>query len=219
MDITYLGHSAFLLSGKNVRVVTDPFDATKLNMPFSAIDADIVTISHQHDDHNAASVVGGNPLILDLPGEYEKKDVRIYGFESFHDKNQGQDRGKNTIFKFEIEGIIILHCGDLGHTLSNELIEEIGDVDIVLVPTGGIYTIDADEARHCVEKLEPYIVVPMHYRNPALTPNISQYDQMSTVEDFLSKVGVTEPERVKKLSVKESDFSEEDTMKIVVMES
>lgn len=219
MDITYLGHASFLLTNKHARIVVDPYDATKLGMPYPKIDADIVTVSHQHDDHNAASAVGGDPLILDIPGEYEKNGVRIYGFESYHDKNQGQDRGKNTMFKFEIDGVSILHCGDIGHTLSSELIEDIGDVDVVLVPTGGIYTVDADEARHIVEKLEPYIVIPMHFRNPALTPNISQYNDMSTVEDFLSKVGVTEPERVKKLTVKENDFSEEDNMKIVVMES
>jgi L-ascorbate metabolism protein UlaG (beta-lactamase superfamily) len=219
MDITYLGHASFLFKSKDARVVMDPFDSSKLNMPFPKVEADIVTISHHHDDHNAASVIDGNPLVIDLPGEYEKNGVRVYGFESYHDKNQGQDRGKNTMFKFEMEDISILHCGDLGHTLSAEAIDEIGDVDVVLVPVGGIYTIDADEARHIVEKLEPYIVIPMHYRNPALQPNISQYAEMAPVEDFLTKVGVTGIEPVKKLSIKQSDFGEEDTMKIVVMET
>lgn len=218
MDITYLGHSAFLLASKSARIVLDPFTPTVLGLKQPKLEADIVTLSHGHDDHNAYALVSGSPLILDLPGEFEKNNVRIYGFESFHDKNQGADRGKNVMFKFEMDGVSILHCGDLGHTLTSELIDEIGDVDVLLVPTGGVYTIDADEARHVVEKLEPSIVVPMHYRDPSLKTSISQYDDMSTVDDFLSKVGVTEPERVKKLSLKASDFGDEVNRRVVVME-
>lgn len=217
MDITYLGHSAFLFKTKDARVVTDPFNSTKLNMPFPKQEADIVTISHDHDDHNATDQVAGEPLVLSLPGEYEKNAVRIYGFESFHDKTHGDERGINTLFKFEIEGISILHCGDLGHTLSTETIQEIGDVDIVLVPVGGFYTIDAQEARQIVEKLEPSIVIPMHYRNASLSPNIEHYADMALVDDFLEKVGATDVEPVKKLTVKQADFAEEENMKIVVM--
>lgn len=218
MDITYLGHSAFLLKTKDARVVIDPFNGAKLNMPFPKIEADIVTISHQHDDHNASDQVAGEPLILNLPGEYEKNGVRIYGFESYHDKTHGEERGNNTMFKFELDDMSVLHCGDLGHTLTNETLQEIGDIDIVFVPVGGIYTIDADEARQLVQKLEPHIAIPMHYRNPALSPAIEKYAEMALVDSFLEKVGVTDIEPVKKLSVKQADFGEED-MKIVVMES
>lgn len=218
MDITYLGHSAFLLKGKDARVIIDPFDATKMGIKFPKLEADIVTVSHQHDDHNAVSQVGGTPLVLDLPGEYEKHGVRMYGFDTFHDKNQGEDRGKNTMFKFEIDGISILHCGDLGHSLSAETIQEINGADIVMVPVGGVYTIDPDGARQVVEKLEPYIVIPMHYRDDALKPDIAEYSEMSTVSDFLQKVGTTDVEPVKKLSVKASDFGEAD-MQIVVMQT
>ncbi len=219
MDITYLGHSTFLLSSKTAKILTDPYTPDVLGLKKVSYEADIVTVSHEHDDHNAHSLVQGTPLLFNLPGEYEKNTVRIYGYESYHDKNHGEDRGKNVMFKFEIDGVSILHCGDLGHTLSSELIDDIGDVDVLLVPTGGVYTIDADEARQVVEKLEPSIVIPMHYRNPDMQTTISQYNEMSTVEDFLSKVGVTEPERLKKLSLKASDFGEEVNRRVIVMEA
>lgn len=217
MDITYLGHSSFAFKGSKARVVVDPFDATLLGIPFPKTEADIVTVSHQHDDHNAISNISGDPLIFDLPGEYEKNGVRVYGFETFHDKNNGEERGKNIIFKFEIDGVAILHCGDLGHALTSELIQEINGADILLVPVGGVYTINADEARQVVERLEPSIVIPMHYRDPALTTKISDYASMATVDEFLQKIGVTDIQPVKKLSVKATDFGEED-MRIVVME-
>lgn len=217
MDITYLGHSAFVFKGSTARVVTDPFDATLLGTSFPKIEADILTVSHQHDDHNALSQVTGDPLMLDLPGEYEKNGVRVYGFETYHDKNNGEERGKNILFKFEIDGISILHCGDLGHALTGELIQEINGADILLIPVGGVYTINADEARQIVERLEPSIVIPMHYRDPSLTTKIAEYDSMATVDDFLQKIGVTDIQPIKKLSVKASDFGEED-MRIVVME-
>ncbi len=216
MKITYLGHSSFLLKGNNAQVVIDPFDADKLGIKFPKVEADIVTLSHHHDDHNASHQVGGEPIVFDIPGEYEVKGVRIHGFDTYHDKSKGEERGKNTMFRFEIDDVSVLHCGDLGHTLSSETIQEINGADIVLIPVGGIYTITADEARQIVEKLEPSIVIPMHYRDPNLKPNISQYEEMSPVEDFLEKVGVSDVEPVDKLTVKQTDFGEEE-MKIVVM--
>ena len=215
MDITYLGHASFLLKGSQAKIVVDPYSEASLNRPFPKVEADIVTISHQHDDHNAVGQVGGDPLIISIPGEYEKNGVRMYGFDTFHDKSKGEERGKNTMFKFEIDGVSILHCGDLGHALSSETIQDINGADVVLVPVGGFYTIDADEARQLVEKLEPSIVVPMHYRvegSPALMKDVAP------LSEFLEKVGVTDAEPVKKLSIKKSDLGEEE-MKIVVMEA
>jgi len=194
----------------------DPYDETKMGMKLPQQEADIVTISHEHDDHNARLVATGTPLILDIPGEYEKNGIRISGFETYHDKQQGAQRGKNTMFKVEMDELAILHCGDLGHTLSSELIEEIDGVDILLIPVGGFYTIDASEARQMVEKLEPSLVIPMHYKDPQIKPNIDNYADMAPVEDFLGKVGVSDPERVKTLSIKKSDLTE--TVKIMVMD-
>lgn len=215
MDITYLGHASFLLKGKNARVVVDPYSESSMGMKFPKVEADIVTLSHHHDDHNAVEQVGGEPLVIDIPGEYEKVGIRMYGFETYHDKVKGAERGKNTMFKFEIDGVTILHCGDLGHALSSEMIQEINGADVVLVPVGGFYTINADEARQVVEKLEPSIAIPMHYRldnSPALMKDVAP------LSEFLEKVGVTDAEPTKKLTVKKSDLGEEE-MKIVVMEA
>ena len=206
MNITYLGHSSFLLKSSTGRLLMDPFDGTKMGKKFPKVEADIITISHDHSDHNARNVVEGNPLVIEIPGEYEKFDIRISGFETYHDKQQGAERGKNTMYKVEMDDISILHCGDLGHTLSSEMIEEINGADIVLIPVGGFYTIDADEARQVVEKLEPSIIIPMHYKVADMNPEIM--DKLAPVEDFLSKIGVTEPERMKTLSIKKGDLGE-----------
>ena len=215
MNITYLGHSSFLLKSSTGRLLMDPFDGTKMGKKFPKVEADIITISHDHSDHNARNVVEGNPLVIEIPGEYEKFDIRISGFETYHDKQQGAERGKNTMYKVEMDDISILHCGDLGHTLSSEMIEEINGADIVLIPVGGFYTIDADEARQVVEKLEPSIIIPMHYKVADMNPEIM--DKLAPVEDFLSKIGVTEPERMKTLSIKKGDLGED--TRIIVLES
>lgn len=215
MNITYLGHSSFLLKNSNGNVLTDPYDSATMGRKFPKVQAEIITISHEHADHNARNVVEGEPLIIDIPGEYEKHDIRVNGFETYHDKSQGQERGKNTIFKIEMDDISILHCGDLGHILSSELIDEIDGADIVLIPVGGYYTIDADEARQVVEKLEPSIIIPMHYKVADMNPEIM--NNLAPVEDFLSKIGVTEPERMKTLSIKKADLGED--TRIIVLES
>ncbi len=212
MDITYFGHSSFKIKTKTGSVVLDPYSAEGLGKALPKIEADIVTISHQHGDHNAATAVDGNPLIIDLPGEYEKNSIRVTGFETFHDKNRGADRGKNTMYKIEAEDISILHCGDLGHVLSAEMVELIDGVDILMVPVGGFFTIDAEEARHTVEKIEPSIVIPMHYRTEGFAPAIME--KLAPLEDFLAKLGIT-AEPVTKLTVTQADLGEE--MKVVVM--
>jgi L-ascorbate metabolism protein UlaG (beta-lactamase superfamily) len=213
MDIAYFGHSSFKITTKTGSLVCDPFDAKMLGKPMSKVEADIVTISHHHGDHNAASQVGGDPLIIDLPGEYERKGIRITGFESYHDKTKGEERGKNTMYKIESEGISVLHCGDLGHTLSAEMIEMIDGVDVLLVPVGGVYTIDADEARQVVEKLEPSFVIPMHYRNNAYSAEMME--KLAPLEDFLGKLGVTTYEAVQRFTVVPTDLEEQ--TKVVVL--
>ncbi len=213
MEIAYFGHSSFRIKTKTGSLVCDPYDAKALGKAFPKVEADIVTVSHDHDDHNAVSSVGGEPLVINLPGEYELKGIRVSGFESYHDKTKGEERGRNTMFKIECEDISILHCGDLGHTLSAETIEMIDGVDVLLIPVGGFFTIDAEEARHVVEKLEPSIVIPMHYRNDAFSPGIME--KMAPLEDFLGKLGVTTYEAVPKLTVNRADF--EENTKVVVL--
>src|SRR3989338_4498612 len=138
MDIKYLGHASFLLRSNTAKVITDPFDPKAVGLSFSKLPADIVSCSHGHDDHYFLDRIEGDPLVITLAGEYEKKGVRITGYDSFHDEADGSKRGKNVIYKIEIEDISILHLGDLGHTLSDELVEEIDVVDILLIPVGGI---------------------------------------------------------------------------------
>lgn len=214
MEIKYLGHASFFLKGKIGTVVTDPFDPQMVGLKFSKIEADIVTISHHHQDHNRADLVGGNPLIIDLPGEFEKKGIKITGFPVFHDQKQGKERGKNTLFKIEIDNLSLLHCGDLGHALDDDLVEEIDGVDVLLIPVGGFYTINAEEAIAIVRKIEPSIIIPMHYNHPKLNQEI--FGKIAPVSDFLEKMGVAQIAPLKKLLVKKEELEEE--MKVVIME-
>jgi L-ascorbate metabolism protein UlaG (beta-lactamase superfamily) len=152
-------------------------------------------------------------LLVDIPGEYEKQGARITGFPVYHDKKQGAERGRNTLFKIEIDNLSVLHCGDLGHILDDELIEEINGVDILLIPVGGFYTINAVEAVTIVRKIEPSIVIPMHYNHPKLNQQV--FEKLAPVSEFLTKMGVGQIEPIAKLVVKKEELGEE--MKVVVM--
>lgn len=216
MEIRYLGHACFWLKGKSASVVCDPFDPVMTGLKFPKIEASIVTISHDHKDHNQSQLVDGNPLIINLSGEYEKQGIRISGFSVFHDKKQGLDRGKNLMFKIEIEGVSILHCGDLGHIISDDLIDEIGEIQVLAVPVGGFYTIDAEEAVAIAKKIEPSIIIPMHYNQPKLNQEV--FGKLSKVADFLNKMGLSTVEPVNKLTLKKEEFGQEE-IKTVVMEA
>ncbi len=214
MQIKYLGHSSFLLKSKDARVVTDPFDE-KIGIKFPKTEADIVTVSHHHPDHDKSKQIVGDPLVIDWPGEYEKMGVRIFGFKSYHDKEKGAQRGENILYKIEMEEISILHCGDMGVVPEQELLDEIGDVDILLVPVGGFYTIDASDAEEVIKKIEPSIVIPMHYNTPEKDQKV--FGKLSGVEEFLKKSGIEKVEPVDQLTVKKENLEEE--MKIIVMKS
>jgi L-ascorbate metabolism protein UlaG (beta-lactamase superfamily) len=214
MDIKYIGHAAFFLKTKNSRIITDPFDP-KIGLKFPKQEADIVTVSHQHYDHNYLGQISGNPLIIEWPGEFEKQEVRITGYSSFHDKKKGEERGVNTLYKIEGDGVSVLHCGDLGVVPDDAFLSQIGEVNVLMVPVGGFFTIDANDAVELVKKIEPAIVIPMHYGRPELTPDLQ--GKLSPVDDFLKKIGAEDAERTAKLSLKESDFGSEE-MKVVVME-
>jgi L-ascorbate metabolism protein UlaG (beta-lactamase superfamily) len=150
-----------------------------------------------------------------MPGEYEKKGIRIQGFATFHDKNQGADRGKNVVYKITIDDVDILHCGDLGHMLKSDVVDEIGNVDVLLIPVGGFYTIGPDEAVDVVSKLEPSVVIPMHYKATSFNPEIM--DNLAPVENFLDKIGSEVTKPGKKFSIKKSDITEEE-LRVVVLE-
>ena len=154
-----------------------------------------------------------NPLIINIPGEYEKNGIRITGYGVYHDDKRGEERGKNTLFKVEIDGVSILHCGDLGHTLFEELTEEINEIDVLMIPVGGFYTIDSKTAYTVIKSIEPSVVIPMHYRTEKHDPSFSSVAPLS---DFLKQMEISNVEPVKKLTLKPGDFGEE--MKVVVME-
>ncbi len=218
MEIKYLGHSSFLIKTKATKVVSDPYDSEMIGLKFPKTEADIVTVSHQHSDHNQVENVSGvngvSPLVVDMPGEFEKMGVRIFGFQSYHDKTKGTERGENILYKIEAEGISLLHCGDLGIIPEESFLDSIGDVDILMVPVGGFYTIDSDEAVQLVKKIEPAIVIPMHYNHQKL--NKKNFNQLTDVGEFTKKFGIENLAPIPKLIYKKEEIEQE--MKVVVLE-
>lgn len=213
MDITYLGHSSFRLRGKAASVVTDPFDPGKVGIKFPKVSADIVTVSHDHFDHNNVGAINDVKRVVDGPGEYEISDVSIIGVPTFHDDKKGNERGKNTVYILEIDQLRIVHLGDLGHKLSEDMLEEIGNVDILMLPVGGVYTIGPSEAAEVARSIEASITIPMHYLQKGM--NKESFGKLSGVEDFLKDISMT-VEKTDKLKIKKSDLGED--QKVVVIE-
>src|SRR6266705_4788782 len=172
MEISWLGHSCFMLRGNNVTLIADPF-SPQLGHPqgeplkLGKVNAPIVTISHNHPGHNFAEGVGGNPRVVRGPGEYEISDVLITGVASYHDNKRGAERGRNTIYVIHMDDLVICHLGDLGHTLQEEQLEEVADADILLIPIGGGATLNGAQAAEVISQVEPHIIIPMHYYNEA----------------------------------------------------
>jgi L-ascorbate metabolism protein UlaG (beta-lactamase superfamily) len=164
MKIKYLAHATFLItSEKGVRIITDPYNNAP-DFKYDAITetADIVTISHEHGDHNNAAAVKGNPTVLRTGGEV--KGIKVKAVTTAHDNTGGSRRGKNTVFCLNIDGIDVCHMGDLGHELTAEQVKDIGNVDVVMIPVGGYFTIDAKTAWKVCEQLKPTVIIPMHYK-------------------------------------------------------
>lgn len=179
MKITYLGHSCFCVETENgTKVITDPYTRVGYELP-NGLSADIALISHGHFDHNYLNAVGGSPVTIDSAGEYSVKGVKIKGFDSWHDPKQGALRGKNVIFQFTADGITFCHFGDLGESYCEEIAQKIAGADVWLIPVGGTYTIDANEAWEYIRRLSPKLVIPMHYR-----PNDGALD-ITGIEVFL----------------------------------
>jgi L-ascorbate metabolism protein UlaG (beta-lactamase superfamily) len=181
VTIKWLGHSSFLISLEGgPKIVTDPFDNT-VGYPMPDETADVCMVSHDHFDHNCVSVIKGNPEVVKSKGEMEVKGLKFKGIASFHDETGGKDRGENTIWTFELGGMKFAHVGDLGIDLDESQRREIGAVDILFVPTGGFYTIDASTATKVVDSLNPKVVIPMHYKTAFLGDNFP----IAPVDEFL----------------------------------
>ena len=165
MLIRYQGHSQFLLEDKNgQRVVTDPYDAST-GYPMVSVRADAVTVSHAHGDHSYTDKVTGSPVIVRDAGRHMPlPDVEITAIPCFHDEAKGAKRGPNLMMLIEMDGVRVLHCGDLGHLPDGKTLSAAGRVDILLVPVGGYFTIDAAQAVKTAELFSPAMIIPMHYR-------------------------------------------------------
>lgn len=194
MEITWLGHSCFRIKGNKTTIVTDPYAPEGSETPLK-LTADIVTVSHNDAGHSYVQAVSGKPHLIQGPGEYEIGGVLILGIPTFQDSVGGAERGKNTVYLMEIDEVSILHCGDLGHMLNAAAIEEIGNVDVLMVPVGNKTTIGATTAAELVRRLEPKIIIPMHYP-------VKNFDtDLEPVDKFLKEVGGKEITPQPKLTV------------------
>jgi|SRR3989338_4977258 len=215
MHIIWHGQSCFEIiasqkAGEQVKIVIDPFtEETGLSLP--KLDSEILLITHDHYDHNNIKEVAGSPFLIQGPGEYERKDIFVQGIPSYHDDKDGKERGRNTIYTIEAEEMNLCHLGDFGEKeLSPEQLEKIGDVDILMVPIGGMFTLDAKGAAKIISQIEPRIVIPMHYSLPKLKVKIDG------LEPFLKEMGQKSAESQPKLLIKKKDLTAEET-KVVVL--
>jgi L-ascorbate metabolism protein UlaG (beta-lactamase superfamily) len=204
MNITWYGQSCFLITiqkkknKEKVSILIDPFDE-KTGLKLPEIEASVVLVTHNHSDHNNIKGVKGNPFVIDNPGEYELHNVFIQGTQSYHDQEKGAKRGLNTIYTLEIDGVRLCHLGDFGEKeLSTEQMKEIGEVDVLMIPVGGVYTIDAKEATRIISQIEPRVVIPMHYKIEGLDLDI---DDLSP---FLKAIGEKEVKKEEELEIEEN---------------
>ena len=214
MKIEWLGHSSFLLEeSTGTSIVTDPYEGEYVGIPYPKVRADIVTISHGHHDHNAVKAVQGDPKVIDRVGFWEIDGVDINTLESNHDHHGGTRRGKNLICKFRLDGVDVVHMGDIGEEITPELGEAIGPVNVLLIPVGDNYTIGAEQAKEYVDFLMPDIVIPMHYREKGKKLDVDRVEEFTDLFD---------EEEVENEEESEIDISREDlggdSTKIIVME-
>ena len=215
MTIIWHGQSLFEITtsrGKNnqVNIVIDPF-SQEVGLRLPKLEPNIVLSTHEHYDHNNVKAVGGNYFLIEGPGEYEIREIFIQGIPAFHDDLQGKERGKTTIFTIEAEELRLCHLGDLGQKeLTPDQLEKIGEIDILMIPVGGNYTISGKEAVKIMSQIEPKIIIPMHYALPKLKV------KLEGAEKFLKTMGIKKIEPVNKLTIKKKELAEEEA-KIIVL--
>lgn len=178
MRIRWHGHSCFEISN-DVTLVTDPHDGRSIGIKPPQVKADVVLISHDHYDHNCSRVVEkeGMIVITSARGKRRTRGIEIRSLKSFHDKAGGKKRGENEIFIFSMEGMNFCHLGDLGHLLDDSIVEEIGKIDVLFIPIGGTFTIDAKDAMKVCEKITTKVIIPMHYKIGGLSLPIEGIDE------------------------------------------
>lgn len=189
MEIRWLGHACFLCEGSGLRLLTDPF-SKEVGYKLPQVVVDVVTVSHDHYDHNAVDLLPGSPQVIREAGTHEAKGIQIKGVEVFHDAAGGAKRGKNIVYAWEMDGVRLCHLGDLGHVLDPQTVAAIGAVDLLMIPVGGVYTIDASAALKVVEQLKPRLVLPMHYKTPRLSFELAPVDDFTRHFDQVRRVEV-----------------------------
>lgn len=194
-------------------MVIDPYDPAKLGIKLPKLEADAVLITHDHFDHNYKEGVSGYRLLVDGPGEYELSGVSIFGIPVSHDDKNGAERGKSTMYYIDAGGESVLHCGDLGHVLDESTLQKFGEVTALLIPVGGVYTIDAEKASKVISSIEPAFVVPMHYRMEG-----SKLTNIDTLEKFLDEMGIENGNVKKASSLRISSSDNEAETQVIVLE-
>ncbi|MCK4653384.1 MAG: MBL fold metallo-hydrolase [Candidatus Cloacimonetes bacterium] len=205
IKVKWFGHSMWKIWDDEISIITDPFTDIGYQMPENET-ADIVLCSHDHFDHNNISIIQGSPEVVDTEGEFDIHNIHIQTFPGWHDNSRGSQRGKNLLMKFTISGKSFLHCGDLGHILSEETIEKLGKIDVIFIPVGGFYTINAKTAQFIVGKIQPAIVFPMHYKTPVLDfPIAKKEEYLRLIEDYKqidsNEIELTEDDFIKKQTI------------------
>jgi L-ascorbate metabolism protein UlaG (beta-lactamase superfamily) len=209
MTITWYGQSCFRIEAKEGSILIDPF-SKEIGLKPPRIKDDVVLVTHQHMDHNNIEDANPEAFIIQNPGEYENHGIAIRGIQTFHDNKEGTERGLNTVYVIKAEDMTIAHLGDLGHTLTDKQIEDIGDVDIVMIPVGGTYTIDAKTAVEVINQIEPKVVIPMHYKVDGLGV------PLDPPEKFVKELGLT-PEKFDKYKIQKKLLPAEE-VKLVMFE-
>ncbi len=210
MTINWFGQSCFRIEAKEGSVLIDPF-SKEIGLKPPKIKDDIVLVTHDHYDHNSIEELPPESFLINNPGEYEKKGIAIRGISSYHDKSEGKERGLNTIYVIKAEEMTVCHLGDLGQEkLDEKQVEEIGDVDILLVPVGGKYTINSKEATEVISQIEPKVIIPMHYKTKDLKIDLDG------AEKFVKELGLT-PEKVDKYKISKKLLPLEE-MRLVMLE-
>lgn len=203
MVITWYGQACFKIQSGDLVIAIDPF-SREIGLTPPRFKTHVVLVTHDHFDHNNSETFPENPFVISGPGEYDVKGIYAHGIQTFHDKNEGKERGVNTVYLITMEDIKICHMGDFGEKeLRKETLEEIGDVDILMIPVGGNYTIDAEEAAGIINQIEPRVIIPMHYKIPGLKVNIDG------VEKFAKEMGVKAKDAEEKLTIKKKELPEE----------